>query len=231
MGGARSACPGTLRLLEAAHQRWGKLPWERVFEPAIRLAEDGFAISPRLNGLLGAGEVPPATTRSRAPISTTRTASRRRSAPSSGTRPSPGPCAPSPRRGAEAFYEGEIAAGHRRDRHGPHRQPRRHDPRRTSRATRSWSGGRSAAPTGSTRSAAWARPARAPIAVQQILAILETRDMAAPQAGAGGRALVLGGGAAGLRGPGALLGDPAFVHVPVRGLTDRGLPQGPRRRS
>jgi gamma-glutamyltranspeptidase / glutathione hydrolase len=45
--------PGTVRMLEDAHKRWGKLPWARNFEPAIRLAENGFAISPRLNGLLG----------------------------------------------------------------------------------------------------------------------------------------------------------------------------------
>ena len=27
--------------------------WDRVFEPAIRLAEEGFTVSPRLNGRLG----------------------------------------------------------------------------------------------------------------------------------------------------------------------------------
>jgi gamma-glutamyltranspeptidase / glutathione hydrolase len=44
--------PGTVRLLEEAHRRWGRLPWSRLFEPAIRLAEEGFPISPRLAGLL-----------------------------------------------------------------------------------------------------------------------------------------------------------------------------------
>ncbi|MEQ1611530.1 MAG: gamma-glutamyltransferase, partial [Hyphomicrobiaceae bacterium] len=33
--------PGTPRLLEAAHRAHGKLPWQRLFEPAIRLAEAG----------------------------------------------------------------------------------------------------------------------------------------------------------------------------------------------
>lgn len=46
--------PGTVRLLEAAHQRHGRLPWARLFEPALRLAAEGFAVSPRLHGLLGA---------------------------------------------------------------------------------------------------------------------------------------------------------------------------------
>src|SRR4051812_37961288 len=53
VGGRSVGVPGTMRLVEAAHRLWGKLAWARLFEPAIRLAEDGFAISPRLNGLLG----------------------------------------------------------------------------------------------------------------------------------------------------------------------------------
>ncbi|HEX8963497.1 MAG TPA: gamma-glutamyltransferase [Rhodocyclaceae bacterium] len=44
--------PGVVALLDAAHTRDGKLPWARLFEPAIRLAESGFAVSPRLHQLL-----------------------------------------------------------------------------------------------------------------------------------------------------------------------------------
>jgi gamma-glutamyltranspeptidase / glutathione hydrolase len=44
--------PGTVALLAAAHRQHGKLPWARLFEPAITLAEQGFAISPRLHALL-----------------------------------------------------------------------------------------------------------------------------------------------------------------------------------
>ena len=44
--------PGTPRLLEAAHRAHGKLPWARLFEPAIRLADSGFPVSARLNMLL-----------------------------------------------------------------------------------------------------------------------------------------------------------------------------------
>ena len=40
--------PGTVAMLEAAHREHGRLPWPRLLEPAIRLAEDGFAISERL---------------------------------------------------------------------------------------------------------------------------------------------------------------------------------------
>ncbi|MCC6472896.1 MAG: gamma-glutamyltransferase, partial [Burkholderiales bacterium] len=40
--------PGLVRMLALAHARHGVLAWERLFEPAIRLADGGFAISPRL---------------------------------------------------------------------------------------------------------------------------------------------------------------------------------------
>ena len=44
--------PGVLRMLQLAHAKYGRLPWRRLFEPAIRLAERGFAVSPRLHRLI-----------------------------------------------------------------------------------------------------------------------------------------------------------------------------------
>ena len=44
--------PGTVRLLEHAHRRHGRLAWADLFAPAMRLAGDGFAVSPRLARLL-----------------------------------------------------------------------------------------------------------------------------------------------------------------------------------
>lgn len=44
--------PGLPALLWRLHQRHGRLPWARLFGPAIRLAEQGFAVSPRLHKLL-----------------------------------------------------------------------------------------------------------------------------------------------------------------------------------
>jgi gamma-glutamyltranspeptidase/glutathione hydrolase len=52
IGGRSVGVPGTLRMLALAHRRHGRLPWAQLFEPAIHLAEDGFAISPRLHDML-----------------------------------------------------------------------------------------------------------------------------------------------------------------------------------
>ncbi|WP_149087655.1 gamma-glutamyltransferase [Pseudomonas prosekii] len=52
IGGRSVGTPGVLRALELAHRQHGRLPWATLFEPAIKLAEQGFAISPRLHQLI-----------------------------------------------------------------------------------------------------------------------------------------------------------------------------------
>ena len=52
VGGRAVGVPGTVRMLEDAHRLHGKLPWTRLFAPAIQLAEQGFKVSPRLHALL-----------------------------------------------------------------------------------------------------------------------------------------------------------------------------------
>jgi gamma-glutamyltranspeptidase/glutathione hydrolase len=52
LSGLSVGVPGLLRTLEAVHKKYGKLPWASLFAPAIKLAENGFPVSPRLNVLL-----------------------------------------------------------------------------------------------------------------------------------------------------------------------------------
>jgi gamma-glutamyltranspeptidase/glutathione hydrolase len=52
VGGRSTGAPGVLRMLALAHRQHGKLPWKTLFGPAIRLAEQGFAVSPRLHALI-----------------------------------------------------------------------------------------------------------------------------------------------------------------------------------
>jgi gamma-glutamyltranspeptidase/glutathione hydrolase len=52
VGGRSVGTPGLLRLLELAHRDHGRLPWAELFQPAIRLAEHGFPVSPRLHDLI-----------------------------------------------------------------------------------------------------------------------------------------------------------------------------------
>ena len=48
VGGLSVGTPGTPALLEEAHRRWGRANWAGLFTDGIRLAEEGFAVSPRL---------------------------------------------------------------------------------------------------------------------------------------------------------------------------------------
>ncbi|MFK8250609.1 gamma-glutamyltransferase [Ancylobacter terrae] len=54
IGGRSVGTPATPRLLETVHRRFGRLAWGRAFAPAIRLADEGFDVSPRLAGLIAA---------------------------------------------------------------------------------------------------------------------------------------------------------------------------------
>lgn len=47
-GGLSVGVPGVLAMLELAHDKYGHLPWAKLFEPAIRLAENGFPVGPKL---------------------------------------------------------------------------------------------------------------------------------------------------------------------------------------
>ena len=58
MAGGRSVgVPGIVRMLEMAHRDHGTLPWRELLQPAIDLAERGFAISPRLADKIAGDEL------------------------------------------------------------------------------------------------------------------------------------------------------------------------------
>ena len=52
LSGRSVGVPGTLAVLELAHQRHGRLAWVELAQPAIDLAEQGFPVSLRLHALL-----------------------------------------------------------------------------------------------------------------------------------------------------------------------------------
>ena len=108
-GGLSVGVPGTLRLLETLHKQHGRLPWARLFAPAIKLAEEGFRVSPRLHLLLrwyGARQL----LRPRARrYFFDQTGSARPAGYLLGIPSSRRPCARSPSEGADAFYTGAIA--------------------------------------------------------------------------------------------------------------------------
>ena len=53
LGGLAVAVPGELRGLEAAWKKYGKLPWEELFKPAIRIAKKGFIIPETVDIAIG----------------------------------------------------------------------------------------------------------------------------------------------------------------------------------
>ena len=49
-GAKASGIPGTVAGMWEAHQKYGKLPWARLVQPAVTLAKDGFHVPPKLAG-------------------------------------------------------------------------------------------------------------------------------------------------------------------------------------
>lgn len=48
IGGSSVGTPGVVKMMWLAHREHGKLDWAALFQPAIRLAEEGFAVAPKL---------------------------------------------------------------------------------------------------------------------------------------------------------------------------------------
>ena len=54
LSGKSVGVPGAIAMYKAAHDKYGKRPWATNFDAAIKLADEGFIVSPRLAGSLGA---------------------------------------------------------------------------------------------------------------------------------------------------------------------------------
>ncbi|TQL17719.1 gamma-glutamyltransferase 1 [Zymomonas mobilis] len=52
VSGRATGVPGAVAMLEMAQKEHGYLPWNQLFNSAITLAEQGFAVSPRLAGMI-----------------------------------------------------------------------------------------------------------------------------------------------------------------------------------
>jgi gamma-glutamyltranspeptidase/glutathione hydrolase len=51
-GGLSVGVPGDVAMLWLAHEKYGKLPWAKLFQPAIALSEKGFPVTRKLSTLL-----------------------------------------------------------------------------------------------------------------------------------------------------------------------------------
>lgn len=51
-GGKSTGVPSLVQMFELAHERYGRLKWGRLIEPALTLAQEGFVVSPRLARLI-----------------------------------------------------------------------------------------------------------------------------------------------------------------------------------
>ena len=228
VGGRSVGAPGVLRMLALAHRRHGLLPWTRLFDPAIRLAEEGFVISPRLGRLLASDKSLPSDPDARAHFYTSEGRPR-----SAGMRLRNPALAVVLRQvaeqGAEIFYTGEIArAIAAKVRSHPTNpglltaadiaayQPVERVPLCFDYRT--------------SRICGFPPPSSGTIAVAQILGALEARDLAAlapTRLDAGhwrmspeGVHLYAEAARLAFADRDAYVGDPAFVDVPVAGLID-----------
>lgn len=219
VGGRSVGVPGTLKLMEEAHRRWGRLPWPQLVAPALRLAEDGFAVSPRLAGLLSRE-----TWLRRDPVAAAYFYGADGQALPVGTTLRNQAFAQTLRligeKGASALYEGPVAADIVGKVAGHATNPgdmtladlaayRVEERAPVCGAYRVW------------RVCGMGPPSSGAVAIQQMLGILETRDLARTGPGPDAAHWFAEAGRLAFADRNLYLADPDFVSVPLRGLIDR----------
>ena len=50
-GGLSTGVPVVISMFDMAHKKYGRLPWAKLFAPAIKLAQNGFPVTPRRQGV------------------------------------------------------------------------------------------------------------------------------------------------------------------------------------
>ncbi len=50
-GGLSVGTPGNLKMMKEVHEKFGQIPWNKLFQPAIKIAKEGFLVSPRFHNL------------------------------------------------------------------------------------------------------------------------------------------------------------------------------------
>lgn len=216
VGGRSVGVPGTPQLLGEAHERWGRLQWRRLFEPAIRLAENGFVVSPRLAGLLAQEKFLSSNPRAKAlyypdgkPLEAGVTLKNPALARTFRVLAEQGP---------QAFYTGEIAEDIVATVQGHPTNPgdmTLGDLQRYRVVEREPVCGRYRA----FRVCGMGPPSSGAVAVQQMLGVLEGQPMARLR-GADAAHWFAEAGRLAFADRALYLGDPAFVSVPVEGLID-----------
>lgn len=218
VGGRSAGVPGTVRLMESAHRKWGRLPWGRLFEPALRLADDGFTVSPRLSGLLNQEKALRDDPRARTYFYN-----------EDGSARVIGHVLKNPAfaqtlraiaaGGADAFYSGPIAQDIVATVTGHAKNPGD----MTLDDLKQYTVEERAPVCGTYRTftiCGMGPPSSGGVAVLQILGILESRDMKRLGPGVESFHFLAEAGRLAFADRAQYLGDPAFVNVPTRGLID-----------
>jgi gamma-glutamyltranspeptidase/glutathione hydrolase len=210
--------PGVLAALKLAHDKYGKLPWEELFQPVIALARDGFPASPRLAKLLAEQDPESFAPEARAYFFD----AQRRPWPSGYKLANPALAetfAAIARDGARAFYEGEIA----RD----IVDAVQNDPRKPGKLTaadftsyRAKEREPVCVPYRIHRVCGMGPPSSGGVAVGQVLAIIEPFDLGPAPLGVRPAHMIAEAERLALADRARYLADTDFVPVPLAGLLD-----------